>query len=124
MKLSQLVESEKALISLSEEKLPSKVSMQISRIIREVFEEIKLFNEIKNKKLNEYGVKIEGSDKPNGSYELSFTPENSKLFSEEVTELLESESSFKLSEKVSVSTFDDIKLKPSELNVLNWLLDD
>lgn len=90
MKLSDLVNSAEALRELSSIKFDAKTAWDVHKTINKIDKEVRLFHDIRNSKLKEYGTpKDNNSDSDNINYTLS--QENLLKFTEELRSLLDQE---------------------------------
>ena len=81
MILRELINSVEALNILTTTKLPARTSYKISMFLKDINEDVEMFNKTRNDKLVAFGDPIEGKD---GQY--SFSKENGEKFVEEIKE--------------------------------------
>lgn len=117
-KLNQILKSDEklALKNLISEKLPAKTSLLIVKVIKKCQEEITNFYEVRNKKIIEYGEKLEGDN-----YQVK--KENLQKFNEEILPLLNLNIELNIEKKLMLDELGDIKITPENLLILDWLIE-
>jgi len=115
MKLRQIIESEKALSNLIQEKLPALAAMDLKVFILEINNDIKSFYEVRDEKIKEYG-----EDLGEGKFGIK-DPEKIKEFAEEMEKLLEKEIEVTIPE-ISNKDLTKAEITTQDLITLNWLI--
>ena len=116
--ISKLLNADKALASLLEQKLPLSVSIQLGKVvdeIRPIFERAQAF---RTEALQKYGEEVLEEGKPTGRYSLN--PENAKAFEDEIRTEFEAEIELS-SAQIDPERLPDSCLTGSEAIALNWL---
>ena len=116
--IAKLINSDKALNSLLEQKLSLGISIQLGKVIQELEPVFKKTNEARLEILKRYGVEVVEDDKPTGQYQIS--PENVQTFETEMKETFESEI------ELNIISIDPERLPEACLTwkdaiALNWL---
>ena len=91
MTVQQMVDSVNALKEINEKKMPARTAYQFARIIREVENELKNFQEARNKLIERFGKKDESGkliEDEKGNIEIF--PEKQEQFKKEADELMAS----------------------------------
>lgn len=113
--LHKLIDAAKSLSDLSSKNLPVSTSFKLSKVIRKVDEESKLFEEVRIKKAAELGTISEDGKM------YVFSEENNKIFSDQIKALLLSEISLDV-DPIPLSSLGDIQIEPKSLVFLDWLV--
>lgn len=112
--LREIVEGMPALNTLSVQPLDTKTAYRISRVLRAVNDEMKLFEEQRVALLDKFGTKGDG--------QYSFeTPEAREDFEREYKELLSVEVELHIA-SIKVDELTGIKIAPADLAALDWLI--
>jgi len=116
--IEKLINSDKALNNLLEQKLPLGISIQLGKVVQELEPVFKKANEARLEILRKFGEEVIEGDKPTGQYQIK--PENLKLFEAEMREAFESEI------ELSIASIDPEKLPDACLTgkdaiALDWL---
>jgi hypothetical protein len=118
MKLAELINCEKEFGKVLAMNLKAKVSSDLLKLAKLLNEEIKTYNEVKNKKIIELGEEVE----VDGKKTTRVKPENEAQFFAEIGELLDQEVNIVVN-KVAVDQLGDNPISPVELQKLNWLIE-
>ena len=119
MKLKELLESRETLDKLSNStNLKAKVAYRIGKLCKQLNDEIKLFDEQRNKLIQQYsdGKNEDGADVVTDSNKI-------KIVQEQIAELLEEEISDDI-QKINISDLDEVGLSPVELMSIDYILAD
>lgn len=117
VKLSILVDAVQPLQRLNNLDLPVETAYLISKNVQIINEELKAYNEIRNKLFKKYGEDIEEK----GKKITRIKKENIKIFNEENNKLLTKMSNINL-KKIELSALKGVKLRPSDISNLEFLL--
>tara|TARA_R100000963_G_C4631781_1_gene96705 strand:- start:757 stop:1119 length:363 start_codon:yes stop_codon:yes gene_type:complete len=118
IKLRTIVDSGESASKLGELKLKAKFAYEYSKSIELISKELKAFQDVRNKKLKEFGVE---SKEKKGLY--SFKDDNQSKFEKEIEELLDKSVEIKV-EKFSIEELNDVDVEPNILRPLSWLIKD
>lgn len=124
MKLTnqELLNSIPTLQKLSQKQLPIKVSYTISKNIKAIEEELKIYEEERQKLIKKYAeLDKEGKPKVNDNGNYIIKQENQLDFNKEVLELLNIETDVNIS-KIDLNALEGLKISPSELTSVNFLI--
>ena len=113
--IERIMNSLEALREISNEDIPLKAAVRITRTIKEVDNVLEVFNDSKKKLFEKYGEEVEGQE---GS---RIKEENVEVFNEKYIELLKQEVDIDFVE-VDVEDLGDINVKPSVLMTLDWFI--
>ena len=116
--ISKLLNADKALASLLEQKLPLSVSIQLGKVVDEIkpiFERAQAF---RTEALQKYGEEVLEEGKPTGRYSLN--PENAKAFEDEIRTEFEAEIELS-SPQIDPERLPDACLTGAEAISLGWL---
>jgi len=117
-KVGQLKSAEPALVTLTRERLPIQIALQVSKYIREIAVQVKNFDELRNNLVVKYGKPIPGKE---DDYEV--TPENMDSFLKDIQPYLEQEVDLPI-EKIKISELpSDVRLTPTEAAQLEYFLE-
>lgn len=119
MKLKQLVESTTALNKLVDQKLPIKVSFQLSTFLSKTNPELTNFDKLRTEKIQEYGERVIKDGKPTEEYTIP--KDKVEEWSKEINELLEQEIDVKIPD-IKIDDLGDINIEPTSLMGLEWLI--
>jgi len=114
--LEKLFNSEKALAELLKSKLKAKTSWNVNKLIKVYVDEVKSFDEIKNKKIEELGEK----DK-DGKFKLK--KENEEKHLSEIKEVLNSEVEVNIP-KFKFDDLDGFETTPMNISSLDWIIEE
>lgn len=126
MKLTnqELLNSIPTLQKLSQEQLPIKISYTISKNIKAIEEELKIYEEERQKLIKKYAeLDKEGKPKVNDNGNYVIKQENQLDFNKEVLELLDIETDINIS-KVDLNALEGLKISPSELTSVNFMIEE
>lgn len=108
MELKDLVNAKDGLIKIFNAELPIKISYKLSKLVKDLNEELNFFEEKRKKLIEKFGEKK--GDK------IEVKQENLELFTNEMNELLKLKVEFKF-EKIQLNEIENVKL--SSLEVYN-----
>ena len=114
LKLETLVSSVTPLRTLFSKEIPVSVGFNISKTVKAIEENIKIYDESREALIKKYGTENE-----DGTYTVP--PKAVKKFEAEHRELLETEVDLQ-ADQISIEKLGDIKMSASEIYTLNWLL--
>lgn len=117
IKLSQLVNSEEALVKLLETKLPVKKAYWLSRFVKKISPELQSFNDSKMKLFTELG-EIQKDEKT-----TKIKPENMAKFQDEMVKLLDIEVDIDV-EKFDIADLGDALIEPKYITSLDYLFNE
>jgi hypothetical protein len=124
MKLTNqdLLNSIPTLKKLSQEQLPIKISYVISKNIKNIEEELVVYEEERQKLLKQYAeLDKEGKPKVNDKGHYVIKPENQLEFNKGVLELLGIETDVNIS-KIDLNALEGLKISPLELTSINFMI--
>lgn len=124
MKLTNqaLLNSIPTLQKLSQEQLPIKISYTISKNIKAIEEELKIYEEERQKLIKKYAeLDKEGKPKVNDNGIYIIKQENQLDFNKEVLELLNIETDINIS-KIDLNALEGLKISPLELTSVDFLI--
>lgn len=119
--IAKLINSDKALSALLEQKLPLAVSIQLGKVVDEIKPIFDKAQEFRTEVLQKYGEKIIEDDKPAGQYRIP--PENIKTFEDEIRKEFEAEIELN-SAQIDPERLPDSCLTGAEAISLSWLWKD
>lgn len=117
VKILQLLNASESLTALASKELSAVFSFSLAKLIKSVQEEIKLFEETRLKKAQEYGKVNEQENK----YEIF--PEKIGQFKKELEDLVEQEVIVK-GDKIPLNALDKISIEPKHFVNLDWLIEE
>jgi len=126
MKLTNkmLIDSTKSLSEISQKQLPIRISYKIAKNISLINDELKIYDEQKNKIMNEYSKK-DKDGKPvidkNGHVELQ--KERIKDWTKDFMELLSIEIEININ-KFSIDSMGNCDISPSQIMSLGFMIED
>ncbi|HLR35958.1 MAG TPA: hypothetical protein VK071_11615 [Tissierellales bacterium] len=126
MKLTnqELLNSIPTLQELSKEQLPIKISYTISKNIKIIEEELKIYEEERQKLIKKHAeLDKEGKPKVNDNGNYIIKQENQLDFNKEVLELLNIETDVNIC-KVDLNALDGLKISPLELTSIYFLIEE
>lgn len=108
--LRNILDAERLLSAISNERLRSKATYQIARILREIRNEIDLFNEKRMELIDKYGEHDETGNLiiEEGNYKIK--PENGEAMNNEYVELLDTKLTLNAN-PIQLALLDDNELK-------------
>jgi len=108
--LKNILDAERLLSAISNERLRSKATYQIARILREIRNEIDLFNEKRMELIDKYGEHDETGNLiiEEGNYKIK--PENGEAMNNEYVELLDTKLTLNAN-PIQLTLLDDNELK-------------
>lgn len=116
--ISKLLNSDKALSALLEQKLPLGISIQLGKVVQELEPVYKKANEARLEILKRCGVEVIEDDKPTGQYQIS--PENLKTFEADMLEAFGSEVELSIP-AIDPERLPDACLTGKDAIALDWL---
>lgn len=126
MKLTnqELLNSIPTLKKLSQEQLPIKISYTISKNIKNIEEELVVYEEERQKLLKKYvEMDKEGKPKINDKGHYVIKNENQAGFNKGVLELLSIETDVNIS-KIDLNALEGLKISPSEISSVNFMIEE
>ena len=120
---NQLQNSTVALSKLSQKELPIKVSFKLAKNISKINAELKIYNDERQKLVEKYSIK-DKDDKPIiENNQIKLQPELITEWNRDMQELLSIESEVDI-KQFSIDSLDGIKISPSELTQINYMIED
>jgi len=120
----ELLNSIPTLQELSKEQLPIKISYTISKNIKIIEEELKIYEEERQKLIKKHAeLDKEGKPKVNDNGNYIIKQENQLDFNKEVLELLNIETDVNIC-KVDLNALDGLKISPLELTSIYFLIEE
>ncbi|MHA2013298.1 MAG: hypothetical protein ACTSWG_13090 [Candidatus Helarchaeota archaeon] len=119
IKLSLLINSINSLNELIKKDLPIKVAYALSKNIKKINDEMRAFEDIKNKLFEKYGEDIEEK----GKKFKRIKEENLKIYQEELNKIIDDVCEIDI-HKVKIDQFEDVKIKPGDLIAISFMLED
>ena len=120
MIVKELINSVEALNVLTTTKLPAKTSYKLAVFLKEIADDIDLFNKTRDEKLKIFGEPILSEEgKETGKY--SFSKDNGQKFIDEIKELEEVEVT-KAIPVIKLEDLGNIEIEPKYLATLSWLI--
>lgn len=119
--IAKLINSDKALSALLEQKLPLGVSIQLGKVVDEIKPIFDKAQEFRTEVLQKYGEEIIEDDKPAGQYRIP--PENIKTFEDEMRKEFDAEIELN-SAQIDPERLPDSCLTGAEAISLSWLWKD
>lgn len=116
--IAKLLNSDKALNNLLEQKLPLSVSIQLGKVIDEIKPIFERAQECRIEILRKYGEEIYDGENPTG--QLRIKPENVKDFEDELRKEFEAEIELS-SPQIDPERLPDSCLTGADAIALNWL---
>jgi hypothetical protein len=116
--IAQIINSDKALNNLLEQKLPLGISIQLGKVVSELEPVFKKANEARMEVLKQFGTEMEVDGKPTGQFQVS--PENQAEFEAAMKAVFEDEV------ELSIPSIDPERLPEACLTgkdaiALSWL---
>ena len=119
-----LLNSIPTLQKLSKEQLPIKVSYTISKNIKAIEEELKIYEEERRKLIKKYAeLDKEGKPKVNDNGNYVIKQENQLDFNKEVLELMSIETDINIS-KINLNVLEGLKVSPLEISSVNFMIEE
>ena len=113
-----------SLSTLSQEKLPISISYQISKNISKLNNELKIYNEERQKLINKYGKKDENDKLIIGDKnEITFKEECKIDWNRDFSELLSIENEIDIA-KISIDSLEGIELSPNEIMSIEFMIEE
>jgi len=122
MTVQEMVDSVSILREINEKKMPAKTAYQFARIIREMENELKNFQNIRMKLVERYGKKDENGNliqDEDGNVEIFSEKKND--FKKEISDLMESKIQINC-ELINLNELLDNEFTPGEINQLFFCL--
>lgn len=116
--ITKLLNSDKALSALLEQKLPLGVSIQLGKVVDEIKPIFEKAQEFRTEVLQKYGEEVFEDEKPTGQFRIK--PENVKDFEDEIRKEFESEIELS-SPQIDPERLPDSCLTGAEAIALGWL---
>jgi len=114
LSIEQIMNSIEPLRTISNETLPIKVAITLTRTIKEIDEVLGVFNDSKQKLFEKYGEESENDS-------MKIKDDNLEEFNEAYVDLIKQKIDVNV-QSVDVGELGDISVKPSSLVVLDWLI--
>lgn len=115
MKLKQIIESEKAISELLQQKLPFNTAFDLKMFVLDVDKEVKTFYELRDARIKEYG-----EDVGEGRYQIK-DEEKIKELSQELESVLDKDIDVKIPE-INREQLSKAEITVNDLITLNWLI--
>lgn len=120
----ELLNSIPTLRKLSKEQLPIKISYTISKNIKNIEEELVVYEEERQKLIKKHAeLDKEGKPKVNDNGNYVIKQENQLDFNGEVLELMSIETDVNIS-KIDLNALEGLKISPSELTSVNFMIEE
>lgn len=116
--IARLLNSDKALGILLEQKLPLGISIQLGKAVQELEPVFKKANEARLEIIKRYGVEVIEDDKPTGQYHIA--PENQAAFEADMLEAFGSEVELGIP-AIDPERLPDACLTGKDAIALSWL---
>lgn len=116
--LNELFLSRDALIELGKKKMPMKLAFDISKLLKLIENEFKIFEEARQKKMGELNIKV------NENGILDRSDPKFQGFEKEINELVINTNIEFKQDKISIHKLESLEIEPIYLSQLNWLIED
>lgn len=116
--IAKLLNSDKALINLLEQKLPLGISIQLGKVVTELEPVYKRANDARLEILKRHGEEVVEDDKPSGRYQIA--PESVEQFQLEISEAFDSEIELNIA-YIDPEKLPDVCLTGKDAIALDWL---
>lgn len=116
--IAKLINSDKALSALLEQKLPLGISIQLGKVVTELEPVYKKANEARLEILKRHGEEVVEDDKPTGQYQIK--PENIAAFEADMNEAFDSEIELTVP-GIDPAKMPDAMLTAKDAMILDWL---
>ena len=116
--IAKLLNSDRALTSLLEQKLPLSVSIQLGKVVDEIKPIFEKAQEFRMEILRKYGEEVREGETPTGQFRVK--PEHFKDFEDELQQAFEAEIELS-SPQIDPERLPDSCLTGAEAIALNWL---
>ena len=125
LKLRDLLDSMNVLRELGQKQLKGRTAYTVAKILRQVENEFSLFNETRQKLVNQYGAKDEnGNLKINPeTNEYIFENENVETVMNEINTMLDSNVSLNAN-KIKLSDIEDLDFTPAEMAMIDSYIEE
>ena len=125
LKLRDLLDSMNVLRELGQKQLKGRTAYTVAKILRQVENEFSLFNETRQKLVNQYGAKDEnGNLKINPeTNEYIFEDENVEIVMNEINTMLDSNVSLNAN-KIKLSDIEDLDFAPAEMAMIDSYIEE
>jgi hypothetical protein len=126
VQIKTILESSPSLREINNLDLPIKVALKWNKMVKEIDEVLKLFNEKREALFNEYAVEqeVEPDEEGKAPAPQKVVPEEKMdEFGGKINELIDEEVELNI-QKLHASTFGNIRMKPAVLAQLEWIFAD
>lgn len=123
--LKDLLDSAEVLRKLSQKQLKGKTAYNVARVLREVESEFNLFNETRQKIVQQYGEKDENGElKINTTTnEYVFSEENLKTITDEINNILGSTVNLNAN-KIGLDEIENVDFTPAEMMLIQSYIEE
>lgn len=122
--INDLINSGDIFRNLAQQPIKMRVAYNIARIIREIENEMKLFEETRRKLFDKYGEKDENGELLiNADGNITITPENISLYNNEIQEVLNTSITLN-AEKLNIEDLENIELTPNQVYLINAFINE
>jgi len=122
--INDLINSGDIFRELAQQPIKMRVAYNIARIIREVENEMKIFEETRRKLFDKYGEKDENGELLiNADGNITITPENISLYNNEIQEVLNTSITLN-AEKLNIEDLENIELTPNQVYLINAFINE
>lgn len=122
--INDLINSGDIFRDLAQQPIKMRVAYNIARIIREIENEMKLFEETRRKLFDKYGEKDENGELLiNADGNITITPENISLYNNEIQEVLNTSITLN-AEKLNIEDLENIELTPNQVYLINAFINE
>ena len=122
--INDLINSGDIFRDLAQQPIKMRVAYNIARIIREIENEMKLFEETRRKLFDKYGEKDENGELLiNADGNITITPENISLYNNEIQDVLNTSITLN-AEKLNIEDLENIELTPNQVYLINAFINE
>lgn len=122
--INDLINSGDIFRELAQQPIKMRVAYNIARIIREVENEMRIFEETRRKLFDKYGEKDENGELLiNADGNITITPENISLYNNEIQEVLNTSITLN-AEKLNIEDLENIELTPNQVYLINAFINE
>lgn len=122
LKMGQLVNSEKALVNLAQQKFRASFSLRLKKAIKAISEKLAPYNEVHQEKVKQYGEQDGDKVEVKGENMKAFMAEMEVVFAEDVSLDIDKIIISELPEEDKKSFFD-AEISSNDLAILDWLIE-
>lgn len=123
--VNELLNSQEILKELAQQPMRARVSYAVARIIRDVENEMGVFDTTRQEILKKYCVKDEnGEMKINEDGNVTIQDDKINDYNQEIKELLDSTIILSTARKLTIDEIENMELTPSEIYILNCFIDE